>query len=159
MSESLADRTRDRRRFERMVTNRLRVANLAAYMRATGIQVVWFVIIIAGAAVPLTGALVDDGWNWLSPTLGFVIVTAAGLERIFGRTTRAAVALDRLRRELSRERRLMMTRTGPYADAPDPFLVFAERSEASIATYDASMIEVNSRAADSGPSDIPSNQH
>jgi hypothetical protein len=137
--------TGDPQKFDQMVRSRLRLANLAARLRAGGIQVVWLVIIIAGAAIPLAEALITDGWTWVSPVLGFVIVIAAGLERILSRTTDAAVALDQLRRELSRERRLLIARSGPYADAEEPLSLYAMRAEAVIASYDASMVDYNRR--------------
>lgn len=137
--------TGDPHKFDQMVRSRLRIANLAARLRAGGIQVVWLVILIAGAAIPLTEALVTDGWSWVSPALGFVIVVAAGLERILSRTTDAAVALDQLRRELSRERRLLIARSGPYAEAAEPLSLYAVRAEAVIASYDASMLDYNRR--------------
>ncbi len=138
--------TGDSRRFDQMVRSRLRLANLAARLRAGGIQVVWLVVLVAGAAIPLTEALTTDGWTWVSPVLGFVVVIAAGLERIFSRTTDAAAALDQLRRELSRERRLMIARSGPYAETEAPHSLFAERAEAVIASYDARMVEYHRQA-------------
>jgi hypothetical protein len=133
-------RTKDDHRYDRLIRSRLRVANVAAWLRASGIQIVWLVILIAGAAIPLSEALITSGWAWVSPTLGFIIVIAAGLERIFSRTTGAAVALDRLRRDLSRERRLLIARSGPYAELTDPFCTYAERAESVIAEYDQAMV-------------------
>jgi len=133
-------RTSGQRAFEREVRRRLRAASLAAWLRAGGIQVAWLVIVIAGAAIPLSEALIDTGWSWVSPTLGFLIVIAAGVERIFGRTTEAAVALDSLRRDLARERRMIRALAGPYALADDPFVLYAERTEEHFARYDERMI-------------------
>ncbi len=98
---------------------RLRAASFAVWLRAGGIQFAWLVILGAGAAIPLSEALIDQGWSWVSPTLGFLVVVAAGVERIFGRTTEAAVALDRLRRELAREHRMLTAAAGPYSLAED----------------------------------------
>jgi hypothetical protein len=140
-------RNRKQKKYDRIMATRLRIANLAAWGRASGIQVVWLVVLIAGAAIPLSEALLREGWTWVSPVLGFIIVVAAGLERIFSRTTEAALALDQQRRDLSRERRLLIARSGPYANAADPEALYAERAEAAIATYDAAMIEYNRRMA------------
>ena len=137
--------TGNSRKFDQMVRSRLRLANLATRLRAGGIQVVWLVILIAGAAIPLTDALITEGWTWVSPMLGFLIVIAAGLERIFSRTTDAAVALDQLRRELSRERRLLIARSGPYAETEEPESLYAARAEAVIGSYDARMVDYNRR--------------
>ena len=137
--------TGDSQKYDQMVRSRLRLANLAARLRAGGIQVVWLVILIAGAAIPLTEALITEGWTWVSPVLGFVVVIAAGLERIFSRTTDAAAALDQLRRELSRERRLLIARSGPYAETEEPDNLYAARAEVLIASYDARMVEYNRR--------------
>ena len=147
--------TGDSRKFDRMVRSRLRLANLAARLRAGGIQVVWLVVLIAGAAIPLTEALITDGWTWVSPVLGFVVVIAAGLERIFSRTTDAAAALDQLRRELSRERRLLIARSGPYAETGEPHNLYATRAEAVIASSDARMVDYNRRVL-TGAADVES---
>jgi hypothetical protein len=64
--------------FVRLVRRRLRVASFAVWLRAGDIQVAWLVILGAGAAIPLSEALIDQGWSWVSPTLGFLIVVAAG---------------------------------------------------------------------------------
>jgi hypothetical protein len=135
--------TVDHREYDRVVRSRLRVANTAAWLRASGIQVVWLIILIAGAGVPLTQALDTDGWTWVNPTLGFIVVIAAGVERIFSRTTPAAVSLDVLRRDLARERRLLMTRSDAYESADDPHRLYAERVEGHIALYDEKMVDYN----------------
>ncbi len=119
----------------------MRVANVAAWARTAGIQLVWLVIIVAGAAIPLVE--LADGWRWASPVLGFVIVIAAGVERIFGRTTEAAVAVDLLRRRLARERRLHATLTEDYAVADDPNDLYVERTEQHLDRYDKTMIDFN----------------
>lgn len=141
-----ADGSRQHRAYERRVSRKRGVAYTAAVLRAGGIQAVWLVVLVAGAAIPLTEALVDEGWEWVSPVLGFVVVIAAGLERIFRRTTDAAAALDRLRRSLSRERRLLIAGAGPYAVAQDPFALYAESCEPFIATHDDAMVDYASQA-------------
>ena len=128
------------REYDRSIRRRLRVANAAAWFRATGIQVVWLIVLVAGAGVPLTQAIASDGWDWVNPVLGFVVVVGAGVERIFGRTSEAAVSLDVLRRNLARERRLLITGSHEYATSEDPHRLYAERVEALIGTYDEAMI-------------------
>lgn len=135
----------DHQHYDRAIRRRLRIANGAAWFRATGIQVVWLVVLIAGAGVPLTQALTSDGWTWVNPVLGFVVVIGAGVERIFSRTTEAAVSLDVLRRNLARERRLLMAGSGEYAASDHPHRLYAERVEALIATYDGKMIDYNAQ--------------
>jgi len=135
--------TPDFQEYDRSIRRRLRGANAAAWFRATGIQVVWLIVLIAGAGVPLTQAIASDGWTWVNPVLGFVVVVGAGVERIFGRTTEAAVSLDVLRRNLAREHRLLISGTDEYAASKDPRRLYAERVEALIATYDEQMIGYN----------------
>ncbi len=77
----------------------------------------------------------------MSPVLGFVVVVAAGLERIFSRTTQSAVALDELRRGLARERRLLVAGTGEYADPDGRVETYVRRSEEHLAAYDAMMVD------------------
>ena len=110
-------------------------------MRAGGIQAVWLVVLLAGAAVPLTDAVITDGWTWVSPVLGFVIVVAAGLERIFQRATGAAAPLDELRRKVARERRLLQAGADGYADPDATYALYAARVEEHIADYDRQMVE------------------
>lgn len=137
--------TPGQQRYEQLVGRRLRVANAAARMRASGIQAVWLVVLVAGAAVPLSEALMTDGWTWVSPVLGFVIVIAAGLERIFRRTTEAAVPLDELRRNVARERRLLLAGADVYGDADATYALFAERVEQHIGVYDRAMVDYAKR--------------
>jgi hypothetical protein len=138
-------RTSGQKSFLRFVRRRLRVASFAVWLRAGGIQFAWLVILVAGAAIPLSEALIDQGWSWISPTLGFLIVVAAGVERIFGRTTEAAVALDKLRRELAREHRMLVALAGPYSLADDRFALYAQRTEEHIARYDEQMVAYHSQ--------------
>jgi hypothetical protein len=137
--------------FTRLARRRLRFASFAVWLRAGGIQFVWLVILGAGAAIPLTEALIDQGWTWVSPTLGFLIVVAAGVERIFGRTTEAAVARDRLRRELAREHRMLTAAIGPYSLTDDRFVLYAQRTEEHIARYDEQMVAYHSQVVRETP--------
>lgn len=132
-----------RRAYERMIRRRLRYADAAGRLRAGGIQMVWLLIVIAGAAIPLTEALKSDGWEWVSPVLGFVVVVASGLERIFSRTTVAAAAVDELRRDLARQRRQLLAGCGEYDGAVDPFRLYAERTEEAMLRYDQQVIAYN----------------
>ena len=81
----------------------------------------------------------------VSPTLGFLIVVAGGVERIFGRTTEAAVALDRSQRELAREHRMLTANAGPKSLADDRFALYAQRTEEHIARYDEQMVAHHSQ--------------
>lgn len=131
--------------YDRLLGRRLRVANVAAWLRAGGIQAVWLVVLVAGAAVPLSDALISDGWTWVSPMLGFVIVVAAGLERIFRRTTDAAAFLDELRRNVARERRLLLAGADVYGDPDASYARYAERVEQHIGVYDRHMVDYAKR--------------
>jgi hypothetical protein len=135
--------TENQKRYQRLTKRRFRAANIAVWLRAGGIQAVWLVVLIAGAAIPLTEAIIVDGWTWVSPVLGFVIVVAAGVERIFSRTAGAAGALDELRRGLMQERRLLLAKSGEYATSDEPFALWAQRSEDRITSYDQRMIAHN----------------
>jgi hypothetical protein len=119
------------------------MANLGAWMRAGGIQIVWLTILIAGATITLSEVLIESGWEWVSPVLGFIVVIAAGLERIFSRTTPAAAALDELRRNLAHEYRMYLA--APDDNGADRFERYVERSEALVADYDQKMIDYNAR--------------
>ncbi len=124
--------------------SRIRIGNAASGLRTGGIQALWVIVIVAGAGVPLTEAL--GGPSWVGPVLGFVVVVAAGIERVFGRTTPAASAQDALRRGLAREQRLYLCGAGPYGGA-DAFDRYAERSERLIAEYDEAMVTYSSGLA------------
>ena len=141
----------DRLRYTRRIRWRLRMANLAAWMRAGGIQIVWLTILIAGAAITLSEVLIDSGWEWVSPVLGFIVVIAAGLERIFSRTTPAAAALDELRRNLAHEYRIFLAAPDEQDGGADRFEKYVERSEALVADYDQKMIDYNSRVVRASP--------
>ena len=147
----VAPSTPGQHQYERALRRRLRLANAAAWMRAGGIQAVWLVVLVAGAAVPLTEAILADGWTWVSPVLGFVIVVAAGLERIFRRTTAAAVSLDELRRSVSRERRLLLAGVDGHNGADATYAAYAERVEQHIAEYDRQMVAYARRVVGEGP--------
>lgn len=129
------------RSYERIIGRRLRAANWAAGARTAGIQVTWLVIVVAGAAIPLVELF--DGWDRASPVLGFVIVIAAGVERIFGRTTEPAVALDVLRRQLAREGRLLHALADDYAATADPFALYVQRTDQHLQRYDEEMVAYN----------------
>jgi hypothetical protein len=141
----------DRLRYTRRIRWRLRTANLAAWMRAGGIQIVWLTILVAGAAIPVSDVLIDSGWEWVSPVLGFIVVIAAGLERIFSRTTPAAAALDELRRNLAREYRIFLAAPDDHDGGADRFDRYVERSEALVADYDQKMIDYNARVVRASP--------
>lgn len=133
-----ADRRRGDDEYLKLMRSRLRSLDLEVRLRNIGIQVLWLVVVVAGAAVPLVVAL--DWPAWISPVLGFVVVVAAGIERIFSRTTEAAVAVDELRRNLARERRLLLAGSGDYADEARRFGVYVTRTEDAIARFDRRML-------------------
>ncbi len=129
------------RRYAAAVRARLRVARAAGRMRAGGIQVTWLVVVLAGAAVPLSQAL--EAPSWVGPVLGFTVVIAAGIERIFQRTTDAALALDALRRALERAERQLVA-PGPTAEG-DRAAAFVERCEEAFRDYDERMEDYQKR--------------
>lgn len=94
--------------------------------------------------MPLNEAV--NGPSWVGPALGFVVVVAAGVERVFARTTPAAAAQDTLRRSLSREQRIFLARAGVYSE-PDAFDRYIMRCEELIADYDRTMVEYSSSLA------------
>jgi hypothetical protein len=126
---------------------RLRFASFATWGRASGLQILWLSVVLAGAGIPLNRAL--GGPSWVDPTLGFVVVAAAGIEKIFSRTTPAAVARDRLRRHLERERRRFEAGIEEYADRATASTTFVERVEAIISRYDEEMLEYGRASASS----------
>jgi hypothetical protein len=145
MSDSRTAGTDARLRYEHEMRRRLRYLDVVARLRAFTMQVVWIIVLAAGAAVPLATALEWD--DWVAPVLGFVVVVASGVERIFNRTTAAAVAVDALRRRLDRERRVLVAGQLEYADADDPLGVYVERSEDAIAEFDRTMIDYGQQVA------------
>jgi len=140
--------TKNQQRYFNMLRFRSRIADLAARLRAVGIQLNWLAILIAGAAIPLIKALDIDEAEWVIPSLGFVVVVAAGLERIFARTTEAATAVEELRRRLARERRLLLAESEEYAASEDRFATFVKRSEEAIAKYDSIMVKYDAKIVD-----------
>jgi hypothetical protein len=118
--------TSEQRRYVEQLHARIRVGNAASMLRTGGIRTLWIIVVVAGAGVPLNEAI--GGPVWFGPALGFVVVVAAGIERIFGRTTPAAAAQDLLRRGLARERRLFLSGAAAYG-ASNAFDLYAERSE------------------------------
>ncbi len=78
-------------------------------------------------------------------------MVAAGIERIFSRTTEAAVALDRLRRELPREQLMQTAASGPYSGAEDRFAVYAQRTEEHIARDDEQVVAYHSQVVRDAP--------
>jgi hypothetical protein len=143
MTDAVDTASEGERRYERELIRRRRRLTAQWGARAFVVQATWIVILAAGAAVPLATALEWD--DSVGPVLGFVVVVATGVERIFGRTTQGAVAVDELRRRLDRERRLLDTRRMEYAETDDPFGLFVARSEEAIDQYDRTMVEYGAR--------------
>lgn len=131
--------------YERDMKHRRRGLAREFRLRYFTLQATWVIVLTAGAAIPLSAAL---GWpGWIAPILGFSIVVATGLEKVFNRTTDGAVAVDRLRRTLDQEGRLFHARKLHYADTNDPFDEYVRRSEAAIAEFDRSMLAYAQRIA------------
>lgn len=140
--DEVADRQAD---YKRDMARRQRRLAWAARLRSFVLQATWVIVLAAGAAIPLSAAM---SWpDWVAPTLGFVVVLATGIEKIFSRTTAAAAAVDRLRRHLEQEGRLFHARQMDYAGADDPFEIYVTRSEAAIQEFDRSMLTYGQRMA------------
>ncbi len=133
----------DRRTYAKDMDRKVRRLAAESSARAVVMQLNWIVVLMAGAAVPLSTAL--DWGDWVAPVLGFVVVVAAGIDRIFARTAPGAVAVDQLRRRLDREQRLWRARQLEYGDTDDPLGLYVLRSEEAIAEFDRAMIDYNRR--------------
>ena len=93
-------------------------------------------------AIPLNPTI--DGPSWIEPWLGYFVVAAAGIERIFARTSAKASAVDSLRRDLEqRTRRLKAGAIPPYPDAT--FAASVEACEKSISAHNQEVIKRNRR--------------
>jgi hypothetical protein len=106
----------------------------------------WLVVVLAGAGIPLNTAL--GGPNWVEPVLGFVIVAAAGADRIFGRTRDKAAAVDTLRRSLNKQLRLREIASEEYTGLSYPSVAFAQfvsGCEQSIDAFDQHVVKQNKR--------------
>jgi hypothetical protein len=125
------------------IQRRTRTAGISMWARGATVQFLWLVVVLAGAGIPLNGAL--GGPDWVEPTLGFIVVAAAGIDQIFGRTSRKAATVDRLRRALAHETRLLRAGAVPYADDSTAFATFIERCELAIAEYNKRVIKENRR--------------
>ncbi|WES63167.1 hypothetical protein P0L94_11945 [Microbacter sp. GSS18] len=133
-----------RSRYEGDIARRRRRLTWEVGLRSFTMQATWLVVLAAGAAVPLAAAL---GWpEWVAPVLGFAIVVATGIEKIFGRTTDAAVAVDALRRRLDRERRKRDARSGSDEADADGFDAYVRGCERAIAEFDDSMLAYTKKA-------------
>ena len=139
-----------RQRYIAYLRSRIRIGSTAAMLRTVVIQSLWIVVIVAGAGVPLSAAL--QGPEWIAPILGFTVVVAAGIERVFRKTTSAAVAQDTLRRGLAREQRMFMAGAHDYV-GEGAFDEYLKRSEQLIAEYDQAMLTHSSSLAGQGLED------
>jgi hypothetical protein len=140
VSDVQAESGRDR--YERELGRRRRRLSREVRLRSFTMQSMWIIVLAAGAAVPLATAMGSPGW--VGPALGFVVVVATGIERIFTRTTVAAVAVDRLRRRLERERRGLSAGILDAGEA-DQFALYVRNCEAAIAEFDETMIAYSSK--------------
>ena len=127
---------KEQRLYLDLVEKRCHRSNRAVLLRVVGIQTAWSATLLAGAAIPVAQALAEPGnFEWVVSLLGFVVVVAAGADRLFARTRGTVEAHDMLRRSLRRERRLMLAGKGSYADG-DAFDTYVTNVEAAIADYD-----------------------
>jgi hypothetical protein len=130
--------------YKKEMRRRIRRTTVRTRTRLFTMQMMWVVVLAAGAAVPLATAL---KWHaWVGPVLGFVVVVASGTERIYGRTTPAAVAWEKLNRELDRQTRLFNTSTLEYAEYAEyarrheRFALYVKHSEKAIRKFDKTML-------------------
>jgi hypothetical protein len=137
------ERKKEEARQEKYLTEirtRAKSARYRMWAREFAAQAIWLIVISAGGAIPLNAAL--GGPSWIEPSLGFVVVAAAGIERIFARTGGKAAAIDVLRRDLEQlQRRLEATASRPYSKAR--FEQFVEDCECLVSTHNRDVIEQN----------------
>jgi len=108
------------------------------WARALSAQALWLVVVLAGAAIPLNTAV--GGPAWVEPWLGFTVVAAAGIERIFARTSQKAAAVDSLRRALEQKvRRLQTEAVAPCPE--DTFAKFVDDCEELIDHHNQQVIK------------------
>jgi hypothetical protein len=120
------------------IRRRDRRARWGTRLRYLVMHVSWIIVLLAGAAIALVEVFGLS--SWVAPLLGFVVVVFQGVDRIFERTARGALAMDVLRRGLEREQRLLLVGGGPYAIAEDRGSLFAARCEDLIAENDRTMV-------------------
>jgi hypothetical protein len=139
------ERTEEEARQEKYVEHMRKRAKSSRYRmgaREFAAQAIWLIVIMAGGAIPLNTAL--GGPSWIEPSLGFVVVAAAGIEKIFARTGRKAAAIDVLRRDLEQlQRRLEATASLPYSEAR--FAQFVQDCECRVSTHNEDMVKQNRR--------------
>jgi hypothetical protein len=124
------------------IRTRAKSGRYQMWARALSAQTLWLIVVLAGAAIPLNTAV--GGPSRVEPWLGFVVVAAAGIERIFARTGRKASAVDVLRRDLEQtKRRLEATASRPYSEAR--FVQFVEECERLISIHNREVIKQNRR--------------
>jgi hypothetical protein len=130
------------------IQHRVRRLGTEVWLRTTAIQAMWLVVVLAGAGIPLNTAL--GGPGWVEPSLGFVVVAAAGIERIFVRTSGKAATVDVLRRALAHECRLLSAGTGGDDEQRAGFESFVERCESAILAHDRQVVEDDRQLLASG---------
>lgn len=139
----------------RTVEKRIRWSDFGMNLRSVGQVSAWTVALLAGAAVPFVQVF-DTTPRWLPALLGLIVVAAQGIDRLFARRSRGSAAMDRMRRALSKERRLFLSQAGEYATADDPFERFVTRVEATLDLYDTESVDAilmeQQAVAASGPS-------
>jgi hypothetical protein len=129
----------EQQEYVREIQRRERRARWSTRSRYLAIHLSWIVVLLAGAGVPLAEALGSPAW--LPPVLGFVVVAFQGFERIFGRTSAGSRSMDRLRRGLAREERLLLAGVGAYADETTRADVFVGECEKLLLVNDEEMVD------------------
>ncbi len=124
-----------------VVERRIKWSDRAMNTRSFGQVFAWTVALLAGAGVAVAEVLASQ-WRWAPAVLGFVVVVAQGADRLFARTAGGAIAMESMRRMLTKEKRLYLSRAGPYAGAETAFDTFVERVERVLDQYDDASVEL-----------------
>jgi hypothetical protein len=127
----------------REIRRRDRRARWATRARYTTIHLSWIIVLLAGGAVSLVEVFGLS--TWVAALLGFTVVVFQGIDRVFGRTSQGARAMDVLRRGLEHEQRLLLVGADVYATVDDPGALFVERCERLIGENDAAMVDYFAR--------------
>ena len=144
MDDDLVELTPAQHEYLASIKKRAGAAGASAWARAGTVHLLWLVVVLAGAGIPLNGAL--GGPGWVEPVLGFVIVAAAGADKIFARTRgkgsgsrHVATLLEQATSSVvDRVRRLRRPCRSAQA-----FAKFVSNAELLIDHYDQQVIEQN----------------
>ncbi len=117
------------------IQRRVRSGRRQVLTRVAGIQTIWVLVLISGAAISVVQ--VAELQPWVAGVLGFAVVVFQGAEQLLGRTAKGFTPLDTLRRALDAELRMLaLSADSEHDDHERPFARFVERCEALIASYD-----------------------